>query len=189
MSESNTLVPDGAADPPPRFARRRESASPPIWWCYGRVECSFPFSLLLRRRNTRSAHSAGDRASGRGNCRGFEILLFRGPENSNPLRYLIFRCWRQHRKLEPFALFDFSGPRKLEPFARIPLPSAWKFEVEPICSHFGVLIQKAAIILGCVVVSLSCYCNCHVDDRDARRSLVGLPNLHCPSAQQCCTAS
>ena len=26
MSESSTLVPDGAADPPPRFARRREWA-------------------------------------------------------------------------------------------------------------------------------------------------------------------
>ena len=44
-------------------------------------------------------------------------LILRGLENSNPLRYLTFRCWRQHRKLEPFALFDFSGPRKLEPFA------------------------------------------------------------------------
>ena len=103
--------------PPPRFARRRESASPPIWWCYGRVKCLKPFSLLLRRRNTRSAHSAGDPVSGGVNCRGFEILLFRGPENSNPLRYLTLRCWRQHRKLEPFALFDFSGPRKLDNFA------------------------------------------------------------------------
>ena len=53
----------------PGLAECAKQLNPPahLWWCYGRVGCSesfFSFKLLLQRRNTRSAHSAGPGGSG-----------------------------------------------------------------------------------------------------------------------------
>ena len=50
------------------FGEAGSRLNPPahLWWCDGRVKCSesfFSFKLLLQRRNTRSAHSAGKRVS------------------------------------------------------------------------------------------------------------------------------
>ena len=59
---------------------------------------------------------------------------------------------------------------------RVPLPSAFKFEVGPIWPHFGVLIGEAAQTPGSIVLASLSNGHDHIDYRDARWGLVCFPN-------------
>ena len=61
------------------------------------------------------------------------------------------------------------------------------FEVKAICFNFGVPSGDATEILSCLILVLPADSGDHVDDGDARRILVSLPNLRDPPlAQQRC---
>ena len=60
---------------------------------------------------------------------------------------------------------------------RVSLAPAREFEVKANCFNFGVPSGDATEILSCLILVLPADSGDHVDDGDARRILVSLPNL------------
>jgi hypothetical protein len=66
----------------------------------------------------------------------------------------------------------------------VSLPPAFKFEVGAICTHFGVLIGKAAQSLSRVVLAPSRYSHGHINDGNTWGRLVSPPERFYIRAQE-----